>query len=89
MRKLTFVLFNGNESNNEIFVAEALKCPVIDTACKKTVAGQDRYNGCINNLKKKTKKNYKYQNEAHHLNLVMVIKFDHLKRLRFQQTLQA
>ena len=39
--EINIVLFNENESDNGIFVADALKLAVIDTACTKTVAGED------------------------------------------------
>ena len=54
MKKLTF-LFTEKESNNEIFLAEALKLAVIHTACTKTVVGEDWYNDYINDLSKSDK----------------------------------
>ena len=51
-KEINIVLFNENESNNEIFVAEALKLAVIDTACRNAVAGEDWYNVYINDLSK-------------------------------------
>ena len=53
--EINIVLFTKNESNNEIFVAEALKLAVIDTACTKAVAGEDWYNDYIIDLSKKYK----------------------------------
>ena len=53
--EINIVLFTENESNNEIFVAEALKLAVIDIACSKTVAGEDWYNDYINDILKTDK----------------------------------
>ena len=51
MKKLTLFYL----MKNEIFVAEALKLAVIDTACTKAVAGEDWYNDYIIDLSKKYK----------------------------------
>ena len=53
--EINIVLFTENESNNEIFVVEALKFAAIDTACTKPVAGEDWYNDYISNLSKSDK----------------------------------
>ena len=53
--EINIVLFTENESNNEIFVVEALKLAAIDTACTKPVAGEDWYNDYISNLSKSDK----------------------------------
>ena len=50
--EINIASFTEKESNNEIFAAEALKLAVIDTACAKTVAGEDWYIDYINNLSK-------------------------------------
>ena len=56
--EINIALFTEKESNNEIFVAEALKLAVIDTACAKTVAGEDWYIDYINNLSKSYKEKF-------------------------------
>ena len=56
--EINIALFTEKESNNEIFVAEALKLAVIDTACAKTVAGEDCHIDYINNLSKSDKEKF-------------------------------
>ena len=56
--EINIALFTEKESNNEIFVAEALKLAVIDTACAKTVAAEDWHIDYINNLSKSDKEKF-------------------------------
>ena len=44
------ILITENLLKSEIFVAEASKSTVIDTACTKTVAGEQWFNNFMSNL---------------------------------------
>ena len=54
------VLITENLSKSEIFVAEALESAVINTACTKTVAGEQWFNNFMSNLTENSMKETEY-----------------------------
>ena len=50
------IAFITENDKSEIFVAEASKSEVIDTACAKTVAGEKWFKSYTSNLTEKTRK---------------------------------
>ena len=60
LEEVNFVLITKNLSKSEIFVAEASRSAVINTACTKTVAGEQWFNNFMSNLTEKSMKETEY-----------------------------
>ena len=73
--EINIVLMTEKIEKSEIFVAEASKSAVIDTACTKTVAGKQWFDNFKANLTKHSLDEYNTSHQVPALNLVTAEKF--------------
>ena len=74
LEEANILLITKNFLTSELFLAESWKAAVINTACTKTVAGEQWFNNFMSNLTKKSMKEIEYFPSSPKLNLVIVDK---------------